>query len=518
MRNLLFVLLTLHLTANLVSAQNHRWEVGALTGVSYYQGDLIVSDYLDPKELNFAFGVFLRNNIHPNFSLRANFMRGTISGDDQNHELRSQRGWAFSSPLTEGSFQLELDLLGHRRYRNYEFKKTISPYIFGGLGFAFTKRNVQYNFEGNEAPSEGIARDQNANANQAKFSAPVGIGIKVDLSGTWTVGAEYGWRAAFSDLLDGVSHSGNPNSNDAYSFGGITVSYRLGEVDTDQDGVVDSKDKCPEVVGYRAARGCPDIDQDGLMDDEDACPYAKGYASLNGCPDRDKDGITDEEDDCPNEPGFADFNGCPVKDSDGDGVADWEDACPDELGLPERKGCPFKDTDNDGLEDYIDECPEEVGFLFNNGCPDRDNDRVIDKEDVCPDIAGLPENKGCPEMTDWETGLLEMAGKKIAFDKESSKIKDESYLTLNKVVEIMQRYKQYHLRIEGFTDNQGNDSVNQQISESMAKSCYDYLVLMGISPDRITYKGLGESKPIASNSTLEGREANHRVEFIVYSP
>ena len=501
-----------------VLAQNHKWEIGPLLGVSYYQGDLVASDYVDFRETNFGFGFFVRNNVHPNISLRANVLHGTISGNDNNSDRLRFRGVTFSSPLTEGSVQLEFDFLGHRRYNNFQFKKTISPYIFAGFGFALVKQKVNYNTAGNEMLPESISRDLSADADQAKFAAPIGAGIKVDLSDTWTVGAEMGWRAAFTDFLDGISHAGNPESNDAYIFGGVTVAFRFGEVDTDGDGVVDSKDRCPETHGYRASKGCPDIDQDGLMDDEDACPYTKGYSNLGGCPDRDKDGIADHDDDCPNEAGFPQFNGCPIRDSDGDGVADEEDACPEELGLPERKGCPFKDTDSDGLEDYVDECPDEIGFLFNNGCPDRDNDRVVDKDDLCPEVPGTEENAGCPELSDWESKLLQSASRKIIFENENARIKDESYIVLNRIAEIMQRYQQYHLRIEGYTDDQGNDFVNQQISERMAKACYDYLVLMGIGKDRVTFKGFGENKPVSSNSTLQGRAANQRVEFVVYNP
>ena len=87
------------------------------------------------------------------------------------------------------------------------------------------------------------------------------------------------------------------------------------EADSDGDGVIDKKDKCPGVVGLARYEGCPipDTDKDGINDEEDKCPSQAGPASNNGCPisDRDKDGINDDEDKCPDVPGVAKNNGCP---------------------------------------------------------------------------------------------------------------------------------------------------------------------------------------------------------------
>lgn len=511
-------LLLLLLAVNTSRAQNYQWEIGTLLGLSMYQGDLTHTTYYDLKEANPAFGIFFRNNLHPNINLRANVFRGKLSGSDLNDRRNTSRGFSFSSPITEASIQLEFDLFGQKRYRDYTFKKIFSPYFFAGLGFGIVKQTVSYNEEQNEDILDNINRDKTSNFNQPKFSTPLGAGLKFDLTQNWTIGGELGWRPSYTDVLDGVSNSGNPRSKDSYIFGGLTLSYRMGEVDSDGDGLVDSKDKCPNEKGFRTAKGCPDIDQDGIKDNNDDCPYDKGYASLNGCPDRDKDGVTDKDDVCPNEPGFREFKGCPIKDTDGDGVEDVKDNCPYEVGLPERQGCPFRDTDKDGLEDYVDECPEEIGFLFNNGCPDRDNDGVVDKEDVCPDFSGTKANGGCPEITEWESDLLKSASRRVQFENEAAKINEKSYMILNEIVNIMQKYMQYNLRIEGYTDDQGNDFVNQQLSLQRAKACFDYIVSHGVSPTRVNYLGLGENNPVASNNSIKGREANRRVEFILVLP
>jgi outer membrane protein OmpA-like peptidoglycan-associated protein len=85
-----------------------------------------------------------------------------------------------------------------------------------------------------------------------------------------------------------------------------------------------------------------DTDEDGIPDAQDQCPEIKGIAKYNGCPipDTDKDGINDEEDKCPTVAGVAKYNGCPIPDSDNDGLNDEEDKCPTAAGPKENNGCP----------------------------------------------------------------------------------------------------------------------------------------------------------------------------------
>src|SRR5262249_34990674 len=97
--------------------------------------------------------------------------------------------------------------------------------------------------------------------------------------------------------------------------------------DSDNDGVPDAEDLCPQQAG--TARGGPDADRDGVPDAEDLCPKDAGTAK--GCPDADKDGVPDAQDLCPGaKPGEKPDPakpGCPL-DSDNDGVPDAEDLCP----------------------------------------------------------------------------------------------------------------------------------------------------------------------------------------------
>lgn len=102
--------------------------------------------------------------------------------------------------------------------------------------------------------------------------------------------------------------------NRAYYFVTEVSVEEFKELDTDKDGIVDSKDSCPTVAGLTAFAGCPDTDGDGLADKDDACPNVAGLTALAGCPDTDGDGITDLKDKCPTVAGVAEEKGCPKVD------------------------------------------------------------------------------------------------------------------------------------------------------------------------------------------------------------
>ncbi|MCB0556942.1 MAG: thrombospondin type 3 repeat-containing protein [Phaeodactylibacter sp.] len=282
--------------------------------------------------------------------------------------------------------------------------------------------------------------------------------------------------------------------------------------DTDGDEVIDSMDDCPEIAGIKKLKGCPDADGDGIADKDDDCPDVKGVASAKGCPDADGDGVADARDKCPNEPGRPEYSGCPYSDRDADGVPDEQDDCPEEAGSAATAGCP--DGDGDGVADKLDKCPTVAGPY--EGCPDTDGDGLHDGVDACPEQAGIVENKGCPELKKEEKEVLNLAMRAVQFETGKATLKPESNQVLGQIVQIMGRYPGYKLRISGHTDNTGEESSNQVLSEERAKACYQYLIAQGVEPSRISYQGFGESRPIATNLSASGRSLNRRVEFDLY--
>jgi outer membrane protein OmpA-like peptidoglycan-associated protein len=238
-----------------------------------------------------------------------------------------------------------------------------------------------------------------------------------------------------------------------------------------------------------------------------------------GCPtDSDEDGIADYLDQCPNTPSniLVDSVGCPV-DNDKDGVADYVDLC---LGTPENvkvdeNGCPI-DTDKDGVPDFVDQCPEtpENTPVNKEGCPlDSDGDGINDGLDKCPQKPGPISNFGCPELKKEVRNLFKKAMTGIQFESGKDIIKKSSYPILDDIVKVMSENADYNLTINGYTDNVGDDEKNLNLSKARATAVLNYIANKGIDAKRLSAFGFGEANPIADNNTSKGRSLNRRVEF-----
>ncbi|MDT7942616.1 MAG: OmpA family protein [Bacteroidota bacterium] len=101
----------------------------------------------------------------------------------------------------------------------------------------------------------------------------------------------------------------------------------------------------------------------------------------------------------------------------------------------------------------------------------------------------------------------------IFFDFDKATLRPESKVELDRVYTILTENPRMKVRIAGHTDNIGSEEYNQRLSEARAKAVYDYLISRGISADRLSYIGYGESRPIDTNETSEGRQNNRRVEL-----
>ncbi|WP_318642204.1 OmpA family protein [Flavobacterium ardleyense] len=259
--------------------------------------------------------------------------------------------------------------------------------------------------------------------------------------------------------------------------------------------------------------GGKDTDGDGIYDKDDACPDVPGLKEFNGCPDTDGDGIQDSEDDCPLEAGTVEMGGCP--DTDGDGVRDIDDACPDVAGLKSLQGCP--DADGDGIADKDDKCPTVAGPKENGGCPwpDTDGDGVLDKDDKCPEVKGTVANNGCPEMTEEAVMKLNAYAKTILFNSGKATFKEATIPVMKNITAILKEYPESRFMINGHTDSDGSNALNQTLSENRAAAVKNYLIENGIDASRLNSTGYGETKPIDSNKTAKGKANNRRVEVLL---
>ncbi|HSG82587.1 MAG TPA: OmpA family protein [Gemmatimonadota bacterium] len=279
---------------------------------------------------------------------------------------------------------------------------------------------------------------------------------------------------------------------------GITLFFGAAR-DSDDDRVLNLYDACPGTpAAVRSdAYGCPlDGDGDGVPDYQDRCPSTPPGTAVNdeGCPlDFDGDGVTDDMDRCP---GTAlgvrvDVNGCPI-DSDADGVFDGPDLCPNTPAgaTVNQVGCPL-DSDGDGVYDGIDRCPNTP------------QEREVDEVGCSLVQAGL------------ERGRLILSS--IFFQTGSSDLMPQSRRVLDEVGQALLDRPEIRVEVQGHTDSTGGADTNLRLSEQRARSVFTYLVstFPGLDRTRFVVRGLGESRPIATNDTPDGRSMNRRVEFVV---
>lgn len=303
--------------------------------------------------------------------------------------------------------------------------------------------------------------------NRIGLGVPLAAGFDIPMSEKVKLTLKATYNRTFTDGFDGVGNGTYPNKgtsdrgdidgtdHDDFLVTSIGVKFNIGgSKDSDDDGVIDEKDRCPQKAGPAELDGCPDTDGDGVANEYDRCPEAAGSKDLNGCPDKDDDGVADKDDQCPTVAGSKENNGCP--DQDGDGVLDKNDNCPRVAGSAEFNGCP--DTDGDGIMDKNDDCPETSGVKANNGCPQADYD---------------------------------FADLNYKYDK--SNIEDQYKDKLDRVISTLQDDSDLVISLTGHADHIGPEQYNLRLSKRRAQTVKKYLTDNGISADRISTKGVGES-------------------------
>jgi len=105
----------------------------------------------------------------------------------------------------------------------------------------------------------------------------------------------------------------------------------------------------------------------------------------------------------------------------------------------------------------------------------------------------------------------------ILFDFDSSALRADARENLSELAESMQEFPESNLLIVGHTDAKGTEEYNRKLSDRRAESAAGFLMERDIAPDRITSVGRGETEPVATNETEEGRQQNRRVEVAIYA-
>jgi outer membrane protein OmpA-like peptidoglycan-associated protein len=452
---------------------NDRWGVGLEGGLwKQIHGD---RDYSNVDQ--FA-GLKLRHGLSEAWTLDLGFKYGTTRpgvdtrGDDAGFTFDSGAGlhtriW---QPSLTGTYRLVRE-------------GTWRPWVSVGAGV--TRWDVR-DLRGGEDP--GLWPDGEAtrvynkdgelvDGHGVNVTAIVGLGTEIVASSHWSFDLGLRYNYLFGQDKDSVGMSAiwdadHVDANSAIIEGLVGVNYAFGNSDKDGDGIPNDRDADPDnpedFDGYRDEDGAPDPDNDndGVLDAEDGAP--------NDAEDRD---------------GFQDADGVPDPDNDNDGVIDARDGAPDEA------------EDMDGFEDE-DGVPD----------PDNDMDGVLDADDRCPDTPQGVEvdAEGCPIVEEIRADLV-LEG--VNFKSGSAELTPESTAVLDEVADSLKAWPEVRVEVGGYTDSSGPAELNRDLSQQRAGSVRQYLIDQGVEASRVTAVGYGEDRPIADNSTREGRAANRRVEL-----
>ena len=479
---------------------DYKWAVGLNFGYSEYNGDLgngfFKFDFLQKRILT-TNGMGIRNTNPGIYGLTVSKYQSRFFDFAGQFYMGE---WGHFTTTYQSFYTRFGSLDANARFKFLGKENSrITPYITVGLGGRYVKVDEPNDF-GKSSYTE------------VTIPAGLGLNIKCEERVYLNIQSQFGWTN--NDQAEG-SVKLQHYTWDQYLNHTVGLNILLGKMkDADGDGVSDKKDLCPNTPAGALVdkTGCIiDGDKDGIADNLDKCPTVAGVAKFNGCPDSDNDGIEDANDKCPTIAGLEKFAGCP--DTDGDGIEDAKDKCPNVKGIEKFEGCP--DTDGDGIEDAKDECPNKAGTAAFNGCPDTDGDGIADNKDKCPKVAGVASNNGCPEVKAAVKKIFEKALQGIQFETGKTTIKKTSNPILDQVAKIMKENPTYKLAIAGHTDNVGNADKNLELSKGRAAAVKQYLVSKGVSADRMTSEGYGDTQPVADNTTTEGKAKNRRVEFKV---
>jgi outer membrane protein OmpA-like peptidoglycan-associated protein len=470
--------------------RNGRWSVSLQGG-----GNIWVNDF-DTRNITGGGDLAIR------YSLSRVFTLGVMGGFDVIESKNS-------------NIQLNNVALKHSFIQDHGFSgdavcwvhtnagKTVSPYIYFGVGAFMYKRIVENDVQWPESKS------------YTTLHIPVGVGLDIALTKNVAISAEVGARVLdnWSDnYLDGAE---NFMGTDWYATGRLGLNIYLGssaDDDNDGDGLTNGDEKTlgtdpnksdtdgdglsdfEEVVKQKTSPIKADSDGDGLNDGDEVIKYHTSALKT----DSDGDGLSDGEE-------VTKYKTDPLKtDTDGDGLSDADE-------VQKTHTDPLKvDTDGDGLKDG-----EEVNQYHTDPLKaDTDGGTVPDGTEVARASNPLDPNDDIPKpkVQTIEIGkAIVLEG--IVFASGKSTIQPESETTLMEAFNTLKDNPAIGVEIRGYTDNVGKAAANKKLSLARAEAVRSWLVKKGVDSTRLGVKGYGPENPISENSTPEGRQKNRRIEF-----
>ena len=411
------------------SPQLRTWSIGLNAGVaaplSPFGGK---EDYSNWKS-NLGYGLYIKKQITPYFSLRADGFRGKLGADNaEPYRDGTVNVSPFSSFETQVRYSGSLSTV-FNMWNWSMFKQQNNAQLYASAGAGFVNYETTTTTTGTNITA--TSTDYN------KLVVPVGAGIKFRLSDG--VNLDLGYTVNFVDAGNFDGYQLNGNDRYSYAYGGLEFALGSGK---------QLAFFSPTAATYEEALAAKNA-ENALKSDLDAqkAENARLRSDLNGL----------------------------LTDSDGDGVADKLDKCP-----------------NTPAGTVVD----------GSGCP-----LIMPKPQIIKETKVI--------VTEADRKVVADAIANLEFDLNKATIRSTSYATLNRVADLLVE-KNFSLKLAGHTDATGSDALNMRLSKDRAESVKAYLVSKGANASRIEAMGYGETQPISTNTTPEGRQENRRVEFTLY--
>jgi opacity protein-like surface antigen len=204
------------------------WQVGVLLGISSYEGDVLCfkEDEINAfTEANFAFGLNLFKRLNDRFRLGLQYVNTSLTGSDAAFTSgtgHKERGFSFKNNINEFAVILQYEPFAKKSWK-------ASPYLSGGIAYAFGKSNTDYRSGSQASLREQLISKDITEATSSSFGIPLGLGIVFKASDKVSVNLDAALRFGLNDFIDGVSNSGNSEINDYYGIGGFTFVYHIGK-------------------------------------------------------------------------------------------------------------------------------------------------------------------------------------------------------------------------------------------------------------------------------------------------
>lgn len=496
-----------------------RLEVGASGYLTKYFGEFT------DNNVGYAGGFVTKYYIPyvPEFAIGARASTGYLKYD---RRYKNRLGDDFYRQFPKSHF-IDADTKGYERetnittvdlllYINIFPRSQINYYLFGGFSI-LSFQNQDIKDSPLEPGGDKIHYQNFKDEDEFDYHFVGGMGIDYFLLRDLSVGVHASYRLLKTDLLDGYAQippNGSSSNTDGIGEVGMKISYYLfGDNDPDNDGI-----STEEELKLGTNPFSSDSDGDGISDNDEINLYKTNPLLV----DTDGDGLTDTQE-------IANSSNPNIADTDGDGLTDFE-----EVTLYNSNPNNI-DSDGDGLTDL-----EEIKKGSNPMSGDTDGDGIGDKEDKCPTVFGIKLLNGCPQT---EALIKEVRTRDTVFVKSkpdtviiiqeierikkgdtykpkgihfvtgSAEIRVESELILDDIANWLETNKSIKIEVQGHTDQEGNDEVNQRLSVDRADAVMYYLINKGISPTRLSSKGFGESQPLDNSGTKKAMAKNRRIEF-----